>query len=346
MKGRFSAILSRLKQHQMWIVLLLILFVLGATVLSLLNYDAFDPQIGRYRGALLDGDYVMAGKYFADDIRGDLELEQYAQGLVVRQIEVLKEAYVEQELSEEEMRAALDQMRENRLLTDTMLIDLAEEDITVLTLSREAFGAGRRAELLGDFGEAIRLYTQVQLLDPNYDETEVRLGDLRGRYIRVTEEEVRSSIDRGKYEDAEAALIEADELIPGERTWTELRTYLDVARAKQDRQAVLDRSVTLIENESYEQALKHLARAVRLYPDDATIVKAHLDIQALIERLAITRAKSAWAEGDQAQALGYLEDALELLPDSPYLTTWRNTYSSATAPEPPETGGSDIEGIE
>ena len=346
MKKQLTAILGRLRRHQMYVVLIGIVLLLLITILSLLNYSTFDPQIGRYRDALRSGEYAAAGRYFADDIRGDLELEQQAQGLVVRQLEALKEAFVEQTIDEDAMREALTEMREVRLMTDSVLIDLAEADLAVLKQSLEAFGEARQAELRGDVGEAIRLYSQVQLLDPNYDETQVRLGELRGRFIRETERDVIAMIDREDFAAALTNLREADRLIPGERTWTEQETEILLKQRESSRRGILDQSVLDIENEDYELALVRLENASRIYTDDAEIVKAYLDIRMIVEQLYITRSKAAWAGGNGVSAIASLEEGLDLIPDSPYLATWLNVYKGSEPPAAPGTDQPDLEGRE
>lgn len=346
MKKRLEQTISRIRQDQMLLILISIVLLLLITVLSLVNYSTFDPQIDRYREALRSGAYADAGRYFADDIRGDLELEQVAQGLVVRRIEALKEAYVEQEINENEMAEALTEMREARLMTDSILIDLAEADLAVLKLSREAYGQGRQAELRSDLGEAIRLYTQVQLLDPNYDETQVRLGLLRGRYIRTTEREIISLMDQGRFAQAITRLNESEQLIPGERTWAELATEVNLKQKDSSRQGILDQTVLDRENENYERALIRLQQASLIYPDDADMVQAYLDLRTIVEQLYITRAKTAWLGGDGPQAIAALEDGLDLIADSPYLTTWLNIYRTTEPPTASDSDIPDLEGIE
>ncbi len=346
MKNILTTILARIRQNQMVVILLGIVLLLLITVLSLINYSTFDPQIGRYQDALRRGSYAAAGRYFAEDIRGDLELEQQAQGLVVRQLEALKEAYAEKEMDEQEIRDVLTEMREARLMTDSLLIDLAEADLAVLKQSLEAFGQARQAELRGDVGEAIRLYSQVQLLDPNYEETQVRLGELRGRYIREVERDIQNMIDREAFAAALTDLKEADLIVPGERTWTELETEVLLKQRKISKEAILDQSTKDIENQDYDLALIRLENAKRVYPDDPNIVKAYLDIREIVEQLYITRAKAAWGQGDKDAALGLLEEGLDLMADSPYLTTWLSVYEAFPAPAVPGSDNPDLEGIE
>lgn len=317
---------------RVYLVLLLIVVAMFITIFSLMNYSSFDPQIDRYRKALQAGEYLEAGRYFAEDIRGEPELERMAQALVVQEIEVLKEAYVEQEIDGAEISANLAKMRESTLLADSIVIDLAEQDMEVLTLSLEAFGEAAVAERRGDLGEAIRLYSQVQLLDPNYEETQIRLVELHGRYIRQEEAEVESMIAGGDYARALTRIGECENLLPGEPTWSELRTKVLLKQSEASRNSVLDQSQADIVNGEYAKALSRLEQATAVYPDDPGYLTAYSQTRALIEQRFIEQADQAWAVGNQSGARSAIDAGLELLPDSPALRTWQILYQTLELP--------------
>lgn len=332
MSKRFQKLLSRLRHDQLVLIFVILILVLAFTVLALLNYSTFDPQIGRYRKALQREAYAEAGRYFSEDIRGDLELERAAQGLVVRQIEALKEDYVEGEIDEQTMNAALEEMRQAKLLSGTELIDMAQADVDVLTRSLEAFEQAREAELSGDIAEAIRLYAQVQLLDPHYEETQVRLTELRGRYIRQAEAEIDELIADAAFAKAMTAIDQGECLLPGERTWSEKRSEVRIHQERASIQSILDLSAEDRQNKLYEKALTRLKQATEIYPDNVDILQAYLDTRTAIENDLLLQARNAWAGGDREQALLILEGGLELIADSPYLVTWQRIYE-ATSPE-------------
>lgn len=334
MTAKIKQALSRARQEQLALILILIVLLLLITILSLFNYSTFDPQIGRYLDALQAGEYADAGRYFAEDIRGDLELERTAQGLVVRQIEDLKEDYVLQRISEEEMSASLIEMREAQLMTDSILIDLAEADMNVLTLSLKAYGAARQAELEGDISSAIRLYSEVQLLDPNFEEAQMRLGELRGRYIRQTEARIERMKRDALFAEGLTLIRESEALIPGERTWTELKTSLELARTEASKQTVLEQSLADRENMRYDLVLRRLAQAVEVYPDDVRFIEAYLETRSLVEDVYLKEAKEQFALGDKELALQTLKEGLTLVEASPYLLTWERLYLEQSAPEP------------
>lgn len=329
MSERIEKAIKRLRNDQLIAIVVVVLLVLALTVLSLLNYSTFDPQIGRYRKALQAENYTEAGRFFAEDIRGDLALERMAQGLVVRQIESLKEAYVEREIDVTKMTSALEEMRAAKLLTDSVLIDLAQADVEVLTRSLDAFEQARQAELGGDIAEAIRLYTQVQLLDPNYDETQVRLVELRGRYIRQAEQEINRLIAEDSYAKAMTLIAESEQLMPGEATWTEKRVEVDRAQQAASIDAILELSLVERSERQYEKALARLKQASEIYPDRAEILQAYLDTRDAAESDYLNQARHAWSTGNKAQALLIIDEGLSILADNPYLMTWQRIYEQA-----------------
>ncbi|MDD2214066.1 MAG: hypothetical protein PHR21_05950, partial [Oscillospiraceae bacterium] len=74
--------------------LLALVFVLLLAAFALFNYNSSPDQIDRYRESLEEGDYTAAGRYFTEDIRGNPELEQEAQALLVSVLETIKQNYV------------------------------------------------------------------------------------------------------------------------------------------------------------------------------------------------------------------------------------------------------------
>lgn len=348
MSKRFEKAISRIRHDQLALILVVVILVLAITILALLNYSTFDPQIGRYKEALQAESYAEAGRYFAEDIRGDLALERSAQALVVRQIESMKEAYVEGEIDEKKMKAALEEMREAKLLTGSELIDMAQVEVDVLTRSLEAYGQAREAELDGDIGEAIRLYVQVQLLDPNFEETQVRLTELRGRYIRQVDGQLDNLIADGSFAQALTLIDQSEQLMPGERTWSEKRVEVEIGQQAASIRSILDLSAEDRQNKSYEKALTRLKQATEIYPADAEVLQAYLDTRSAVESDILLQARNAWTGGDRELALMILDDGLELLEDSPYLITWQRIYESSdpdTDPEPTASDRLDDEGV-
>ena len=62
MSKRFEKAISRIRHDQLARILVVVILVLAITILALLNYSTFDPQIGRDREALQAESYAEAGR--------------------------------------------------------------------------------------------------------------------------------------------------------------------------------------------------------------------------------------------------------------------------------------------
>ncbi|MDI9498592.1 MAG: hypothetical protein QM270_08960 [Bacillota bacterium] len=313
-------------------VVVVLLAVLLLTYFALLRYGALNPQLGRYHASLRAGDYEAAGRWFVEEIRGEPQLEREAQDLAVQQLERLKEDFATGRLDAAGLEAAFDRMREAGLLRDSALIERMAAELAVLERSQAAFSEAEGHVAEGELGAAILAYEAVPLLDPRYEIAQVRLGDLRGRYLSQTRRVVREALEAERLDVAALRLETAERLIPGQALIAELEAELDAARIRHRRQATLDACLSDLSRGEYGSALLRLRNARQQEPDEVLYVSEYARYLGLTERHYLERADAAAAmAGPDARtdekraaleaARTELRAGLLLVPASPLLET-------------------------
>ncbi|MDI9471049.1 MAG: hypothetical protein QM296_12750 [Bacillota bacterium] len=312
-------------------VVLVLLGVLLITYFALLRYGALNPQLDRYHDSLRAGDYEAAGRWFVEEIRGEPQLEREAQDLVVQQLERLKEDFAAGRLDAAGLEATFARMQEAGLLRDSGLVERMAGELAVLERSQAAFSQAEEHVAAGELGAAILAYEAVPLLDPRYETAQVRLGDLRGRYLSQTRRVVRDALVAERLDVAAGRLDEAERLIPGQALVAELTAELDAARIRHRRQATLDACLSDLSRGEYGSALLRLRNAWQQEPDEILYASEYARYLGLTERHYLETAAARAQTGADATldekraaleaARAELRAGLLLLPSSPLLET-------------------------
>ena len=310
------------------IVVLGLVLIMVLTYLALLNYGAPSTELAGYRRSLEAGDYEEAGRQFAAEARGNPALEREARALVIQAIERLKARYANGELDEAEVEAQLLRMQQAAVLRDSGLIELASADLDVLRRSHAAFGEAERDAQASDLAAAIRGYEQVRLLDPRYETAQIRLSELRGRYLNEETRAIRHAIANDQLDLAQRRLDASIALVPGQAVLAQLRNELEMARTRLRHQAILEACLVDVGRGDYGAALKRLHEAQQREPDEALLLSEYMRYMKLAESSVLERAEAAYGRGDRAAALRELDRGLELLPERPLLVTWRHWYAA------------------
>ncbi len=313
-------------------IVAVLLAVLLFTYFALLRYGTLNPQLDRYHASLRSGDYEAAARWFVEEIRGEPQLEREAQDLVVQQLERLKEEFATGRLDAAGLEASFVRIQAAGLLRDSALSERMAAELVVLERSQAAFSEAERHAAEGELGAAILAYEAVPLLDPRYEIAQVRLGDLRGRYLSQTRRVVRDALLGERLDVAALRIDEAERLIPGQALIAELEAELDAARIRHRRQATLDACLSDLSRGEYGSALLRLRNAQQQEPDEILYVSEYARYLGLTERYYLELADAAAAVAGPDATMDEQRAALEaarselragllLLPASPLLET-------------------------
>ncbi|MDD4369289.1 MAG: hypothetical protein PHP39_10205 [Oscillospiraceae bacterium] len=316
--------------------LLALVFVLLLAAFALFNYNSSPDQIDRYRESLEEGDYTAAGRYFTEDIRGNPELEQEAQALLVSVLETIKQNYVNGLIDENQIETELQDIQAARLVANDEVVAQAITELAVLNESRQAFLTAEAARQDDRLADALDAYAQVQLLDPNYEVTQVRLSELRGRYVRSIQETVENLLEQGSYPEAATAVEEALTRVPGDSSLQQLSARVKSEQESAAQDAIITESQRDLDAGRFETALTRLEQAVTTYADQRRFQEAWAAAKETVITYYLAQAETAadqedWAAAQQAVAAGQA-----LLPDSTLLDTWQAYYSSQAAAAVPD----------
>ncbi|MDD2214618.1 MAG: hypothetical protein PHR21_08805, partial [Oscillospiraceae bacterium] len=193
--------------------------------------------------------------------------------------------------------------------------------------------AARQDDRLAD---ALDAYAQVQLLDPNYEVTQVRLSELRGRYVRSIQETVENLLEQGSYPEAATAVEEALTRVPGDSSLQQLSARVKSEQESAAQDAIITESQRDLDAGRFETALTRLEQAVTTYADQRRFQEAWAAAKETVITYYLAQAETAadqedWAAAQQAVAAGQA-----LLPDSTLLDTWQAYYSSQAAAAVPD----------
>jgi len=211
----------------------------------------------------------------------------------------------------------------------------AKDTIDNLNASRTAFDTAEDCFNSGKYTEAINLFKQVIIDDPNYESAKQGVSKSTDAYRQQVLATAADYAGQSDYENAVRTLDNALLVITNDSEVTKQLTIYQTNLTDAKRQNALDTAAGYADSNDWVNAIATLNNALRELPDDAALTeqlnKYRTNQSGAIREQAMDIAAGYAGDKDWANAIATINNALRDLPDDSALTDRLSSYRSSYA---------------
>lgn len=285
------------------VLILLLLCVGGGTTFWAVNYFSAEQKVLRMLEA---GNYEEAQAIYFENIAGNEEAEKSISESLKQRLSQIKNDYIEGEIDYDTAIEKLSVIR--AMEEDSSSYGEAEQYITDLKKSRDAYQSAESFLAMEDYVEAIRQYELVADIDSNYEDAQSKLVSCREVYKENILSKAEAYAAENDFYDAVVVLNYALEILTNDND-------LQILIVKYQKDEVLASFNEYESKSDWDGLMKYGLSQSSLIGSDPDLASVFNSLYLQYCSAAIQESDNILLEKGYVEAINYLKDRLEILPE-------------------------------